>query len=169
MHFRRDVLLGLSLACAFFTRHALAYFGVPYITPPQPMAGEQFAVNIDQGLCDNIVFEPSYPEVTQQGNSVRVLLLALRYENPELCFLPVGTATIPLGPLPAGSYSVAVDVVYYDSHGDPQTARLGVVQMHVSSNASNALPAPATDLPALFVLAGLLVMAVKRKQCSHRS
>jgi len=86
------------------------------------------------------------------------LLSALRYENSELCFLPIGTATVPFGSYPAGNYTVTVDVFYYDSHGEPRVDTLGVVPMAVGGAVADAVPVPAARLPALLTLAGILAL-----------
>jgi len=141
----------LLLACVFFAQSAPAFFEEPYITPTNPHAGEQLTVNINQGVCDSVVGEPGYPQVTRDGSSVHVLLFAVRYDNPIFCIFPPNTATIAFGSLPAGSYSVTIDTFYYGLHATDdyrnysQTITLGVVPVVVSGVGSSAIPAPATD------------------------
>jgi hypothetical protein len=150
------------LACAFFAQSASAYFVVPYVTPANPHAGEQLVVNIGQGLCDSVIDEIGYPQVAQSGNSIHVLLFALRYDNPLLCFLPEGTAIIPFGSFAAVTYSLTVDVFYYGLHGTPQTATLGVVPVVISSG-SVPMPAPTMSTPILVILSALLAFAASRR------
>jgi len=153
----------LLLACVFFAHSAPAFFEEPYITPANPHTGEQLTVNIDQGVCDSVVGEPGYPQVTQDGSSVHVLLFALRYDNPIFCIFPPNTATIAFGSLPVGSYSVTIDAFYYGLHGTPQTITLGVVPVVVSGVGSSAIPAPATDGPSLLILVALLAVVARRR------
>jgi len=161
--FRSSTTRWFWLAAVFLTQSALAFFDPPYITPQRPVAGEQVAVNVRGGICDAIVSEPGYPQVTQKDDSIRVLLLAFRYENSELCFLPIGTATVPFGSYPAGNYTVTVDVFYYDSHGEPRVDTLGVVPMAVGGAVPDTVSVPAVGLPALLVLIIGFVFLVRRR------
>jgi len=163
MTFAPDTMRWFVLACALFVQSASAYFDAPYITPANPRAGEQLTINMDQGVCDSVVGEPGYPQVTQDGRSIRVLLFAFRYDNPIFCIFPHNTAVVPFGSFPAGTYSVTIDVFYYGLHGTPQTATLAVLPIVVSGAGSGAVPAPALGVPLSLVLIVLLTIAARRR------
>lgn len=143
---------------------AHAYLDPVYITPVTPNAGQEIEINVGVGDCDTITSEPGYPQVTREGNQIRVLLFAVRYEDIELCFLPHGTATVPFGAFEAGDYQVTVDVFYADAHGVPQTDTMGVLPMSIAG-ISPPVSVPASTPVSLFVLAvGLIALARKRKE-----
>jgi len=64
------VLIVLFLACA---QTAHAFIDPPWITPADPRAGEIVSVNIRMGICDAIAEEPGYPQITQEGNAIRII------------------------------------------------------------------------------------------------
>lgn len=158
---KKCTLRTVVFACLSFGSNAHAYIEPPYITPASPRAGQTAYVNIGAGVCDAILAEPGYPQVTRIGNAVRVLLLAVRYDNIELCNLPPGIAVLPFGDFEAGTYEVTVDLSYFDSHGNPQVETVGVVPMEVAGAAgASPIAAPAVSPLALIILAlGLVLIA----------
>jgi hypothetical protein len=152
---------------ASFTQTAQAYFGTPYITPVHPVAGETLYVNVYQGgHCDLIDGggDSSYPQITQQGSSVRILFLAYRYTDPQDCIFSEGTTTWPIGTFPLGSHTLQVDI-YYRLGFDPwQTETLGIVPFAISAAATSE-PVPALDLRKI----GLLLLMIACLGARHLS
>jgi hypothetical protein len=133
---------------------ALAFFDPPWITPESPLAGEVVSVNIRGGYCDSIFFHPDYPQITQEGNAIRLLEYGDHYEpGNELCVYPPGTLIRPLGTFPAGDYTLTVEMAYIDFFGIPQILPIGVVPFTVVAPAAPAKPVPATNLLSLLILA----------------
>lgn len=113
-------------------------------------------MNVNSGVCDAIAAEPGYPQVTVSGSSARVVLFALRYTNIELCNLPSGVATVPIGALPIGSYQITIDVFYYDLFGNAHSDTIGVLPLVVQAAAAAPIGAPAATPTGLALLVGLL-------------
>lgn len=154
--YRFSATIVLLLACLLLAGTAHAYINTPFITPALPYAGDALYVNVDSGVCDAIAAEPGYPQITTNGSSVRVVLLALRYTNIELCNLPSGVATVPVGVLSAGSYQITVDVFYYDGFGNPHNDTIGVLPLVVQAAAAAPIGAPATTPAGLVLLVAML-------------
>lgn len=131
---------------------AHAFLDPPYITPEHPIAGETISVNIYGGVCDAIGSVPGYPQITQDGNAIRILLLSVHYDSPKLCFWPVGTATDPIGAYPAGSYTLQVDRTYADVGGNTIVETLGILPFTVAGAAAPVVSVPALHQPGLWVL-----------------
>ena len=100
------VARALALLFALFAPTAHAFFDPPYISPEHPVAGETVSVKIRAGFSDTIAGIPGYPQITQDGNAIRILFLAVRYDDIELCNIPVGTGTYAVGTYPAGTYTL---------------------------------------------------------------
>lgn len=154
--YRLTAMIALALACLLAVGTAHAYINTPFITPASPQAGETLYVNVDSGGCGATVYEQGYPQVSWDGSNVRVVLLALRYTNIELCDLPNGVSTLSIGALPAGSYQITVDVFYYDGFGNPHDDTIGVLPLVVQAAAAAPISAPATTPPGLALLVALL-------------
>jgi len=154
--YRFSATVVLALACLLAVGTAHAYINTPFITPASPHAGETLYVSVDSGVCDAIVAEPGYPQVTVNGSIVRVVLLALRYTDIELCNLPSGVGTLPIGALLAGTYQITVDVFYYDLFGNPHNDTIGVLPLVVQAAAAAPIGAPAMTTTGLALLVALL-------------
>ena len=108
----------LALALALCAQPASAFLDPPYITPANPAAGELVSVNIYGGECDLLDYGIVWPPpITQQGNAVAVLFTGIHEEDPEWCYYGVGTATVPIGRYPPGSYSLDVERRYGNVFG----------------------------------------------------
>lgn len=150
---RNRIVLALMVLFYSLTQTAHAFLGPPYITPDHPVAGETISVNIYEGECDGIVGGiPGYPQITQEGSAIRVLFYSVHYQDPELCFLPVGTATFPISNYLAGSYTLQVDRWYFDVGGNPVVETLGILPFTVAGAAAPSVPAPALHLPVMWLL-----------------
>jgi hypothetical protein len=111
---------------------ASAFLDPPYITPANPMAGELVSVNIYGGVCDAIVGLPGYPQISQEGNDIRVLFFSVHYDDIQLCNLGTGTATTSIGSFPAGSYTLQVERRYMTVSGPWAQETLGIIPFAVS-------------------------------------
>lgn len=105
---------------------ATAFFDPPYIVPASPTVGQQVFVEIHGGYCDTIIGSPGYPQITREGNSIRMLFFSAHEDLIEWCIYGEGTASEPVGSFPAGSYTLQVDRNYQTFFGDV-TETLGVV------------------------------------------
>lgn len=105
--YRSVLKLLLSLLSLCFAQPVLAIVDPPWITPANPIAGEFVSVNIRGGTCDAIAEREGYPQITQEGNSIRILEYGSHYEpGDELCIYGTGTVVVPLGVFPPGSISI---------------------------------------------------------------
>ena len=87
----------LTLLFAFSVQTAQAFFDPPWIAPAAPRAGEIVSVNISGGICDTIFEWPGYPQVTRQGNAVRIVEYGAHVDFVDWCIYGVGTLTEPIG------------------------------------------------------------------------
>jgi len=145
-------VLALMLLFSSLAQTAHAFLDPPYITPEHPVAGETISVNIYGGICDAILTGAVPPEITQEGNAIRVTFYSVHYEDAELCFLPEGTYTNPVGGYSAGSYTLQVDRWYFDGGGNPVVETLGMLPFTVTGGTAPAVPVPVLLQSGLWVL-----------------
>ena len=151
--------LVLGVALSFVGRSAEAFFDTPYVTPEHPVTGETISVNVRGGQCDALMGAIP-PQITQDGSSIRILFWSVHYTDSELCFLGVGTATLPVGSYSAGNYTLQVDRFYGNILGETIYETLGVIPFTVTGGASSPVPASTLNKPALGLLTlGFLAFA----------
>jgi hypothetical protein len=143
--------------CFLFALPAHAYINPPFLTPASPHAWQDVSISVDSGVCDAIADEPGYPQISQTGSHIRVVLLAFRFMDIELCNLPSGVSTFTIGTYAEGTYGVDVIVFYYDEHGNPQNDSIGVLPLVVQAPEAAAVGAPASSSTGLAFLAVLLI------------
>ena len=160
MSIHRTVLkLLLSLFAVFFAQPVLALFDAPWITPTHPVASETVFLNIHGGICDAIAEREGYPEVTQEGNAIRILEYGSHYElGDELCIYGIGTVVVPIGAFPPDDYVLTVDLLYLHPLFGPTIINIGVVPFTVTGAAAAAAPVPTLGTAALLAL--LLTLGV---------
>jgi len=162
----------LSIALSGFVAPAAqAFVDPPWITPAEPRAGEVVSVNTRMGICDVVIFSPSYPQVTQEGNAIRIVEYGNHYlEGDERCVYPIGTGAEPIGTFPPGDYTVTVDFLYEDYPFGYAITTLGVIPFTVT-RAVTAAPVPAFGPSGLFVLlllvSGLAVWKVRTHHAGY--
>lgn len=136
-----------------------AFFDPPWITPANPVAGETVSVNIHGGTCDAFSSEDGYPQVTRNGNAVRILLYGSHYEpGDELCIFPTWTAVREIGSFAAGNYTLTVDMLYSHPVFGPTILNIGVVSFAVAAPAE-PVSVPAGGPAGMALLAVLLAFA----------
>ncbi len=130
---------------------ASAFVDPPTLSPANPMEGQTISVNIRAGQCDALGEVPGYPQITQTGNAIRILLHSIHVSYPEFCNVPILIRNFPVGVYPAGSYSVQVDRTY-DAILPSRTIveTLGILPFDVVA------PAP---LPAIGFISQLILFA----------
>jgi len=155
--------IGISLAPLFagFASICQAYWDPPTISPDAPTANTTVSVVITGGICDALIDVPSYPQITRNGSAIRVLMRTIHQTSSELCFLPVLSVPVEIGSFEAGTYTLTVDVLYYDIFG-MHVDTLGVLPVNVSGSPSgDPLGAPALSDFGLLTLAIALIAAVR--------
>lgn len=158
----------LTLLMGLFSSSASAEFGIPYVTPEHPAAGETIYMNIYQGGCDGILGIPGYPQITQEGDAIRAVFNGVRYTDPELCTLTYGTATYAVGSYPSGLYTLQVDLRYPNAGGEFVIETLGVVSFTVEGVAPPPAPLATPALsPMMVAFLALLVLGVVCVRLSH--
>lgn len=156
---------------AFATQSAYAFFDQPYITPSTPTSGQTGSVNIHGGMCDVILGQSGYPQISQQGNTITVLHFGARNTNPLFCNFGVGTVTTSIGSFQAGSYAVKVDLRYINILGSFVVDTLGTVPFDVTAGVTPPNPIPTLQklgsLLLVLVLTGCATMALRTRRTSH--
>jgi hypothetical protein len=168
---KRRIVSLLALLLAFATQAAHAFFDPPWIAPGAPRAGETVSVNLRDGICDAIFEWPGYPQLTRQGNSIRLLEYGQHWDTADLCVFEIGQLSEPIGTFPPGVYTVTVDFAYEDALYGPTIITLGVVPFTVTG-VTAAAPVPAlgqSGLIALFLsIFGIALSALRthgRSRC----
>ena len=151
----------LVVALAMCAARASAFLDPPYITPVNPMAGEMISVNIYGGECDvaddGVVWPPP---VTQEGNGVTILLTGIHEDDPEWCYIGIGTQSFRLGSYPPGSYTLDVERRYMTVFGTWHQETLGVISFVVSGGpTSQPVEALALNVAGLVGLLLALIAA----------
>jgi hypothetical protein len=164
----RFVPTTVALLLALMSPSARAFFDPPWITPVAPRVGQTVSVNIRGGICDSVFFRPGYPQITQQGNAIRILEYGHHWETSDLCVYEIGTLTEPIRTYPAGDYTLTVDFIYEDYPFGYITVTLGVIPLAVSG-ATPAAPVPMSWLWKFVLLALISSIAVRALQAKQRS
>ena len=153
-------LKGLLLfAFALCAQRASAFLDPPYVTPANPTVDDLVSVNIYGGGCDLVDDGITWPPpVTQQGNSITILFTGIHEGDPEWCYYGVGTATVPVGRYPPGSYTLDVERRYGNPFGSWTQETLGIIPFTVSG----VPPQQPAQAPTLSIagLAGLLLALI---------
>jgi hypothetical protein len=154
----------LVVALAMCAGRASAFLDPPYITPAKPMAGEVISVNIYGGECDLLDYGIVWPPpITQQGHSITILFSGIHEDDPEWCYYSVGTATVPVGAYPPGSYTLDVERRYMSFSGPWVQETLGIIPFTVSTAPSQQpIEAPTLSIAGLGVLGLTLLAAMLR-------
>jgi hypothetical protein len=150
MSVRRAVPI-LAAVLALGARDAQAFFDPPWITPVAPRAGDVVSVNMRMGICDARVEHPGYPQITRQGNAIRLLVYGHHWDTQDLCIYPIGQEAESIGVFPPGDYALTVDFTYDDYPFGLAVITLGVVAFTVAG-ASPPAPVPAATPLSTFVL-----------------
>lgn len=132
------------LTLTLFSSSAAANITFDAIVPSSPTANEIVSIQVSDGGCDAIIEAIGYPQVSQSGNSIRVVIESLHYDNGMLCIFEPATGLVPIGRFPIASYSLQVDRHYLDFFGRPVLESLGSASFSVSGGVSHT-----TALPAL--------------------
>lgn len=149
--FLRRIVLILALVLVLAAPSAHAFFDPPWITPAAPRPGEIVSVNIRGGICDSIFFRPGYPQITQQGNAIRILEYGHHWDTADLCIYDIGTLVAPIGAFPPGDYTVTVDFIYENYPLGYTTITLGVASFTVPG-VTSAASVPASTVSGGFAL-----------------
>lgn len=166
MFIRRTACV-LVLSFAFAANAAHAFFDPPWITPAASSAGELVSVNIHGGGCDAIFESPAYPQITQQGNAVRIVEYGEHEGFGGWCIYGIGTLTEPIGTFLPGDYTLTVDLLYDDPLYGPTIITVGVVSFHVTGASPNAaIPTLSSfgELALLIVVASVAACALRTRR-----
>jgi hypothetical protein len=157
----RSTSIQLALVfLALFASRAHAFFDLPSITPEDPVAGETISIHIHGGECDAIFGEEGYPQITRQGNAIRMRWFGQHYPEGSgdlLCAFPIGTLVAPVGAYPTGDYTLTIELAYDDFLEGPSILTIGTVPFTVAAMpTAAAVPASTLGLVGMFVLLALL-------------
>lgn len=156
---RRIALLAAAWL-VLFSQSAQAFFDPPWITPTDPTVGETVYVNIRGGVCDGIFEEPGYPQITQNGNAIRMRWYGDHWPEGSgelLCSYPIGTFVPPVGVFAAGNYTLTVELAYRDFSGIPSIFTIGTVPFTVAA-APTPASVPTMDALGVFALVAVLLV-----------
>ena len=157
----RVALQLLAAFAALFAQSAYAFFDPPWITPENPAAGEIVVLNIHYGVCDAILGREGYPQVTREGNTIRIRWYGQHWPEGSgdlLCAFPIATYAYPLGTFPVGDYTVTAELAYRDFFETPSVFTIGVVPFAVSGGSSiDATPVPTLSPVGALALLGLIL------------
>lgn len=153
MHRALPLLASSVLALA--SQNAWAFFDLPWITPASPTESDVVAVNIHGGICDGIIEWPGYPQITRNGNAIRIVEYGVHENLQDLCIYPVGTYVAPLGKFSEGDYTLTVDFAYDDYPFGLTTVNLGVIAFSVAG-APSVVEVPTSTPSGLIALLVLI-------------
>ena len=157
----------IMLAIVLLSQLANAFVEPPTLSPTNPMENQTVSVNIRIGVCDAFIEQTGYPQITQSGNAIRILIPSIHAFDSSFCNFGTGIAIDPIGSYPPGSYTVQVDRTY-TAVGPTRTVveTLGILSFTVA-----AAPAPAVlpttgliGLLALFATLLLIAAPVLRRR-----
>jgi hypothetical protein len=157
----------LAIVLALGARDAQAFFDPPWIAPAAPRAGESVSVNIRGGICDGIFSRPGYPQITRNGNAIRLLEYGHHWETTDLCIYDIGTLVEPIGVFEPGEYTLTVDFTYDNYPFGYETITLGVVPFTVvaaTPAASVSVLSPLWKFVLLVLLSCAALIALRRRR-----
>ena len=147
------------ITLAVFAPAAHAFITLDAIVPASPMAGEMVSARVSAGVCDSIIEADGYPQITQTGNAIRMLLETTYYDDPILCNSLPGTINIPFGQFAPGTYSLQLDRHYVDFLGAHVIETVGTASF-VIRGAPEATPLPTLGAGSLILMGlGMLALA----------
>ena len=160
----------IFLTLMLLSQLAQAFVDPPTLSPTNPTEGQTVSVSIRVGQCDGL--PGGAEQITQTGNSIRILLNSYHAFDSEFCNIIVGVRTFPLGAYPAGSYTVQIDRTY-EAVLPPRTIveTLGILPFTVTGAAAPAV-LPTTGfigLLALFATILLVAAPVLRRRQLYRN
>lgn len=144
----------VALLLATMPPGARAPFDPPWIAPTAPKAGEVVSVNMRMGICDARVEHPGYPQITRQGNAIRLLVYGHHWDTQDLCVYPIAQGAESIGAFPPGDYAVTVEFVYDDYPLGLSIITLGVVPFAVTGST------PAAPVSAVTCFGGFALFAL---------
>lgn len=157
----------LVLVFLMATGTASAFIDPPVLIPSSPVAGELITVSIHHGYCDAFVVPP-YPQITQVGNDIHLLLATLHFDDPLWCQTPPSvTATFPIGSFPPGDYTLHVERFYDSAVPAPVYETLANFEFTVRGQESVALPAVGA-IGSLLLIVGILAVVACRQSSNRR-
>lgn len=154
-----------GLLVATFASAESAFVDPPVIVPAHPVAGEIVDVSVRSGVCDAFVERSGYPQIFQDGHSIRIVLASLHYADGAICVYPVTTSVFSVGTFPVGSYTLQVDRTYENYFGEVVVETLGLLPFSV--NAAPAVVVSTVDrigvAALLFSILGLAMIGLRRR------
>ena len=165
--FLHRIVLILALVLVLAAPSAHAFFDPPWITPAAPRAGEIVSVSIHGGICDAILEHAGYPQITQAGNSIRIVEYGDHVDTVDWCIYGVGTLTVPIGAFQAGDYTLTVDFTYDNYPLGLTTITLGVIPFTVAGVTSAASVPTSTisgRLALLILISGSAIWALRMRR-----
>lgn len=165
--FLHRIVLIVALVLVLVAPSAHAFFDPPWITPAQPRVGEIVSANIHGGICDAIIEHPGYPQITQAGNSIRIVEYGDHVDTVDWCIYGVGTLTVPLGAFQAGDYTLTTDFTYDNYPLGLTTITLGVIPFTVTgATAAAQIPTSTTSgrFALLILISGSALCALRMRR-----
>lgn len=87
---------------------------------------------MSDGGCDAVIEASGYPQITQSGNAIRVILETLHYDDQALCIFEPATGLKGIGKFQPGSHALQIDQHYIDFLGNPVIETAGTATLSVS-------------------------------------
>lgn len=155
---------GMPLLLAFvtlFARSAQAFFDPPWVTPESPFVGAAVTVNLRGGICDSIGEREGYPQITQQGNAIRLVEYGAHLSSGDpLCLFGNWTFARPIGSYPPGAYTVTVDLAYIHPVFGLTILNIGAVPFTVSAPPEPVSVPTSSPFGMTLLLSALLAAAL---------
>jgi subtilisin family serine protease len=150
----------ILLATSFIAPVADAYWLPPVLSPVSPQSGQLVSVVMAGGGCDFMISEVGYPQITRNGNDIRIVIRTVHQAFGEFCTIPPFSYPWPLGTFEPGNYNVQVDIYFYQDALGEHAETLAILPMTV---AAAPVPAPVNSLAGLITLAILIAFVAYRK------
>jgi hypothetical protein len=164
----KGTLLGVvaALVLGMSSMPAHAYLTLDAVVPASPVAGETVSARISEGFCDGYIEWEGYPQITQIGNTVRMVIYTLQYDDPILCIFEPVTGDIPVGAFPPGSYTFQLDRYIVPMLGPHFIETVGTRTFVVSGTPPVPTALPALSLGSLlFLCFGILAVVAVALGC----
>lgn len=156
----KPLLFAFLIAIVSLTQSAGAFVNPPALAPEVAQPGQVVNLHLTTGVCDGVLGGANNPAITINGQSIDVLIDAIRRFDPLFCPFPTVNHVWPIGTFGPGTYSVTVRYRFTPFGLPTVIEALGVLPLQVQGTpATDPRPVPATNWPflALMVIAILLI------------
>jgi hypothetical protein len=106
--------------------------------PAKPVSGQVVTASLSDGVCDALIYATGYPQITRNGNTIRMVVETYYATSFPFCLFTPSTVDVAAGSFPAGNYSLQVDRHYIAFLGNSVIETVGTAPFTVAGPQSRS-------------------------------